>query len=372
MNILIDCFKQIKGTGKSIGIYNVACAVTQNLAKKKENGFSEELKKSKIIVLGNKENSQDFNVKGVDFIEIREYDPTNKIHCVWWELFGITKYIKKTKADKVIFPRGYRALQNKCEDIVIIHDLIPFYYNFNYKGTFGTLENFYIMNRLKSSAKKSKKVITISEASKKDIIKYCGVNENKVKVIYNGCSILQYSEKKQKREPYICAITSNLPHKNAHGILESYKVYFKNSSKPVDLFLIGIDESSLGCIFEEEIKKHIHCYKYLKDNNDLYRIISNSEIFLFLSLVEGFGLPPIEAMQLEVPVICSNRSSLPEIVGNSAILVDPENPVEVAKEIDRLMNNKKLQKNLIEKGKKNLQRFSWDKQTDLYWQELLK
>ena len=177
--------------------------------------------------------------------------------------------------------------------------------------------------------------------------------------------------KDTSNSPYICAITSGLPHKNANGILKSYEEYRKLANSPIDMHVIGIDENYKADI-SEEAKKHIHFHKFIKDNNDLYKLISNADIFLFLPLIEGFGLPPIEAMQLEVPVICSNASSLPEVVGDAAILVDPEDFCQVGRAVHNLQENECLKKELIDKGKENVKRFSWDERAKLYWKVILK
>lgn len=372
VRLVIDCFKLLKGAGKSIGIYNVALSLIQNLVIEKQRSSDDKKKNCEIIVLGNKYNKEDFDIDGVRFIQIDNYKPLNKVHCIIWELFTVSNVCKKLKADKVLFPRGYCALTHPIEDIVLIHDLIPFYYDEHFPNVFNKYENFYIMKRLMQSAKTAKKIITISQASKDDIIKHCGVKEEKISVINNACNAVDYKVNKSiSTLPYLCAITSGLPHKNATGVLKSYEKYRKIADSPLDLHVIGIDENYKVDI-NDDTKEHIHFHKFIKNNEDMYKLISNAELFIFLSLIEGFGLPPIEAMQLEVPVICSNNSSLPEVVGDAAILVDPENYVQVGYEIKKLQENEKLRRELIDKGKENVKRFSWEGRAKQYWDAILK
>lgn len=144
-----------------------------------------------------------------------------------------------------------------------------------------------------------------------------------------------------------------------------------NLIKIFRLVMIGLDNVDNYDI-NTEVKKHIKRYKFIKDNKDMYRIINNSEMFLFLSLIEGFGLPPIEAMQLDVPVIYSNMSSLPEVVGDSAILVNPTDDKEVASAIKALHEDLELKKKLIENGRANIKRFSQDTRAKLYWEAIMK
>ena len=371
MRIVIDCFKQVKGAGKSIGIYNVAQSITQNLVLEQGRTEDAQIRNAEIIVLGNEHNACDFQIQGVQFVQVKDYDPLNKIHCVLWELFGVSRICRELKADRVLFPRGFCALTHPVKDIVMIHDLIPFYYDEHFPGVFGKVENAYIMNRLKASARTANRVLTISEASKRDILKYCGVPEDKITVIHNACNAISFAEEKIPQEkPYICAVTSDLPHKNARGILESYKKYCEISENPIDLVVIGIADTS-ACELPEAVREKITCHKFIKSNQDMYRIIHNSTVFLFLSLVEGFGLPPIEAMQLKVPVVCSNVSSLPEVVGDAAVLVDPISAENVATKLKDLLGNKTKQAELVVKGTENIKRFSWETRAKLYWKALL-
>ncbi len=372
MRIVIDCFKQIKGIGKSIEIYNVVFNLIVNLVEYRRNTDDKHIKDSAIIVLGNKYNKEDFNMEGVEFIQIDNYNPLNKIHCVIWELLAVSSICKKMNADRVVFPRGFCALTHPVRDSIIVHDFIPFYYHTHFPETFNKLENAYIMNRLRSSVKTCDQVIAISEASKIDIVKYCGIDENKITVIHNGCNKMSHDgEKVLPSKTYICAITSALPHKNAVGIFNSYQKYCEIADEPLDLTIIGISDTS--CMeLPEKIKSKITCYKFIKENSELHKIIANSSIFLFLSLIEGFGFPPIEAMQLKVPVICSKASSLPEIVGDAAVLVNPKNPEEVAEAIDDLVNNIDKQAELIAKGNENIKRFDWEDKARLYWKEFTK
>ena len=165
-------------------------------------------------------------------------------------------------------------------------------------------------------------------------------------------------------------MTSALPHKNAKGVLESYKAYCDIAEKPLDLVVIGLQDTSIIDL-PQTVKERITCHKFIKSNDDMYRIINNSDVFLFLSLVEGFGLPPIEAMMLKVPVICSNVSSIPEAVGDAAVLIDPRNSGEVAEALNNLLNNPKEKDILVEKGLKNVERFSWESRSKLYWDAIL-
>lgn len=355
MTLVIDCFKLVKGAGKSIGIYNLALNLVRNLSREQLKNTD---KAEKIIILGNEYNRNDFDIDGVEFVQV-PFNPLNKFRCIWWELFQVPFWGRKYKADRILFPRGFGSMLRLCKETIIIHDMIPFYYNEHYPDFFNKLENFYIMWRLKASARKSDQVITISEASKNDILHYSKCDERKIHVINNGYNGMKNIPEKVEKEDYVLAVTSGLPHKNAEGIVKAYEEYYHISNSPLPLKIIGIADVEQYHL-EMAIKENITCYKYIESDLEMHEMIAKASTFLFLSLVEGFGFPPIEAMQLGTPVICSGITSLPEVVGDAAILVDPTDTKAVAQELSHLLKNPEKQQDLIEKGYENIKRFSWD------------
>lgn len=364
MILVVDCFKLVRGAGKSIGIYNLALNLVRNLVEEKAGTKDSEIKQCRIVVLGNAHNEKEFNIPGVEFVCI-EHNPLNKLRCIWWELFEVSFAARKYHADKMIHPRGYAPILKMTKEYIVVHDMIPFYYDKHYKGYFNRLENFYIMWRLKASIRSCDRVITISEASCKDILNRVKVPKSKISVIYNGYNKITELPECVDKSNYIIAVTSKLPHKNAKGIIEAYEVYFKQCEHPLQLRIIGIGDVEQYAL-EPQAKENIKCYQYIESNEEMHRMIAEAKIFLFLSLIEGFGFPPIEAMQLGTPVVCSKMSSLPEVVGDAAILVDPCEPDEVADALVKLQNDANKQQELIVKGYHNVERFSWDKTANKY------
>jgi len=355
MRIIVDCFKLVKGYGKSIGIYNHA----KNFVKY----ISEENVAYEIIVLGYKMNKKDFNLPNIKFVEIG-FNPLNKFIFVLWELFWINLYVRRFKADILLFPRGYLPLKSKAISIIIVHDLIPFYYQRNYPEYINKLESFYIRKRLLSSIKKANKVITVSNFSKNQIIDAVKNSKEKIQVIYNGYNYIENkydknNEENIQGENYMLAITSELPHKNFDGIIKSYGIYYQNTTKPLNLKVVGIkNKTKYLNIIPKTIEKNIELIGFLNDI-EFYNLFGNARIFIFLSIIEGFGFPPLEAMNLGVPVLCSNSSSLPEIINEAGILVDCTDYKDVAINIEKLCSDEKLRNELIKKGYKNIERFNW-------------
>ena len=375
MILLIDCFKLVKGTGKSIGIYNLAKNLVDNLS-----GLDSG---TRIVVLGNKYNREDFDIKGVEFVEVK-YNPLSQAVCAMWELVLVNKAIKKIHPDKVLFPRGYLPLRSISKNYVIIHDMIPFYYHKHFPGVLGKT-NYYIMWRLKASARNAYRVITVSEYAGSDIVKTAGLKDtNKVIPILSGLNKMDASGIKegyypegqsQPYRPYISAIASKLPHKNVLGVLKAYKAYLDmhtsgQDSSILGLHIIGLDNAGVDRMIQEEHiaftpeeRSLIVGYKYIKRDEDMYAVIKGSQAFLFMSLNEGFGFPPLEAMQLGVP-------SLPEVVGSAGILVNPDDYNAVAKALVE-MESPEIRDKYIKLGYENIQRFRWDDRIQKYKEELI-
>lgn len=383
MNLVIDCFKLVKGAGKSIGIYNLAKSITEHLGERAGDSADN------IIVLGNPYNREEFDVPGVTFVEM-EGNPLNKLYCILWELVLVRKYARRYQADRVLFPRGYRPLGRKgyigrrqdggkIRDTILIHDLIPFYYAKHYPEVFNKLENAYIMYRLKVSMKKADRIITISEYSKEDILDKVPGCGKRIAVIHNGLNDVSYGDRGKAYESgsrperdYIAAMTSGLPHKNAAGILKTYEVYYKTADRPLDLVVFGIADTSVLADMDKEAAGHVKCHKFFEKFEDMCRMAAGAKAYLFLSYVEGFGFPPLEAMQMGVPVVCSNRSSLPEVVADAGLLVSPEDYEGAARALTRITEDGNLREELIRRGYENIRRFSWESRTELYWKELFR
>lgn len=355
MRIAIDCYELIKGKGKSIGIYNY----TKNLLDGIINDSSIE---SNIIIFCNKYNFNDFNYGDRAKSILINGDPT-KISCkLMWELFLSSYYNLKYKIDKYFSPRGFSPLIKNCQVYITLHDLIPYYYYENYKNDINAIENFYIRKRLEYSAKLSDGIITVSEFSKKEIMRRFNLPDKKITVIYNGLHENIYNVKQNtKKEDYIFSISSELQHKNYIGLLKSYELYYKNTKNAKKLVVCGIKNSNkYRSYISNDAFNNITNLGYINDD-ELYNYYMNASLFIFVSKIEGFGFPPLEAMQYKIPVICSNTSSLEEIVGNGAVLVNPDDYQQISDAIIMLENNMALRSKLIKNSENIIKNFNWER-----------
>lgn len=303
---------------------------------------------------------------------------------------GIRKYTKeevvvienpsqKKQVDIIHYPyfdlfKPTLKIDNKIPTVVTIHDVTPLVFPRQYPPGFKGRLNFL---RQRLSLRSVKAIITDSENSKKDIIKYLGINEDKIYPIYlapgeqfkkiNDQKILQKIKQKYLLPDKFLIYSGSVNYnKNLNNMAEAA------IKSQVDLVLVGrgfettdnLDHIELKSFkeFKEKYQANpkIHILGFVPDE-DLVGVINLASGAILVSLYEGFGLPVLEAQGCGVAVITSDISSMPEVVLDSAIKVNPENITEIEEAIKKLMDSEDLRKDLISKGTQNLTRFSWKK-----------
>ncbi|MBD2246376.1 glycosyltransferase family 1 protein [Nostoc sp. FACHB-888] len=219
-------------------------------------------------------------------------------------------------------------------------------------------------------------VLTISESSKKDIIEYLELDPKKVYVTplasryspnYLSEEVAQILEKQANYDfskPYLLFVSTIEPRKNINNIITAFNFLKEKYKIEHQLILIGRKgwnyEPIFAAIENSPWANQIYHLNYL--SNELVALFySKADVFVYPSHYEGFGLPVLEAMTLGVPVISSNTSSIPEVTGDAAILVDPNNPIELGEAILRVISNSQLRQELINKGKARAKLFSWER-----------
>ncbi len=313
-----------------------------------------------------------------------EYQPRNpnfsKImtDIPWYgfrEQFWFPRILRKFKLDLVHFPHFNVPIFYKGKFVVTIHDLILFHYPTRRASTLSLFMYFFkklaYKKTIKNAIQKSQKIITVSKYTQKDIIKYFYVPEKKIFVTYEAADVFN--------KPLQDTVKNIL---NRYGIIKPYLLYVGNAYPHKNL-------ERLVLVFKEIIKKHPHLYLVLVGKEDyFYRrlkefvsqnsvkkvifadyvldehlpvVYRESLLYVFPSLYEGFGLPPLEAMTENVPVVSSQASCLPEILGDAAVYFDPKAETEMAEIIEKAISDENLRQRLIEKGKERIRKFSWEK-----------
>lgn len=221
-------------------------------------------------------------------------------------------------------------------------------------------------------AKKAKKVITISECSKRDIIKYTGISSTKVKVIscavpkqflinaetLNGVEEAILNDLGVKAKAFFLAVSSLDPRKNFVSLIRAYNL----TNLDIPLVIVGSGGKAFNVAGLEQFKgdPKIKFTGYISDEK-LTALYKSALCFIYPSMYEGFGIPPLEAMACNCPTIVSNTSSLPEVCGDASLYINPENIYDIATAMNDISANELLRKALIEKGSVQYKKFTWEK-----------
>ncbi len=281
-----------------------------------------------------------------------------------WTLLGLSKKLSvNPQALNVFFnPTHYSPITTGSKSVISILDVS--YVHF--PGLFAKKDLYMLKVWGKFSIARAAKIITISEASKSDIIKAYNVPESKIAVVYPGVKKAETDPKLDMdkygvKGDYILFVGTLQPRKNVTRLIEAFS---KLKSKDLTLVIVGrkgwMYEDILSAPQKFGIADRV---KFLHDvpDEDLPGFYKKCLMFVLPSLYEGFGLPVLEAMQYGAPVITSDISSLPEAAGDAALYVNPENADDISAKMQKLVDDPALRKELIAKGTKQLTKFSWEK-----------
>jgi Glycosyltransferase len=270
-----------------------------------------------------------------------------------WEQYFLPSFLKKVKNPLLINFTGLGPVFYKNK-VITIHDL-SFWEHPEWFS-----KQYYLFYRILTpiSARNSRNIITVSETSKHKIIDKLKVVAGQVAVVYNAAN---------KRNPTglsktksIIAVGSMDPRKNLNRLIKSF---IKWNNSDYELFLIGGKQDSFQQDKEFPFSNQIKFLGYIPDK-ELFEYYERAEFFIYPTLYEGFGIPPLEAMSVGTPVIASDIPSLRESCGDSALLVDPYSEESIIHAIDALSKDETMRRKLVQKGYDNLQRFSWELSAD--------
>lgn len=290
--------------------------------------------------------------------------PSESIKNHWWEQVWLPRLAKRHGIDILHSPANIAPLFYKGKSIINIHDLCfvvnPQWYSF----AFRTLYNFVIPQL----AKRATKVITNSNNSKNDLLQYFKLPAEKVSLVYwavDDVFTLPQPEDKTEdgmvRDDYILYVGSLEPRKNINALIESYeKLRHDFPAIKTKLILIG-GESPLFATVQlkaREFRDDV-IFKGFVTDQELGEFYRNARLVAYPSLYEGFGLPPLEAMASGAPVVTSSTSSIPEVVGRAAVLVDPRNRDQLARAMHRVLTDSSLRASMVRSGAEQVAKFNW-------------
>ncbi|RYY08371.1 MAG: glycosyltransferase family 1 protein [Sphingobacteriaceae bacterium] len=311
-------------------------------------------------------------VPPVKFI-LKDYDTRSfklkvigKYKNLLWEQIDLLIYLKLNKNPLLINLINTAPVIYKNQ-IITIHDMTTFIK----PEWFSKLFSQYYRIILPIIARNSLKIITVSENSRSDITKILEVPAHKVVVLYNSISEIFYKNKsssnnlinkfKIEKNNFILAVSSLDPRKNFKRLIKAY--YLIDQAMP--LVIVG----TTGKAFANDNLKHVVnninevIFTGYVNDEELAELYSFARCFIYPSLYEGFGVPPLEAMACGCSTIVSNGSSLPEVCGDASLYIDPLSIPSINNALLNLINNENLRKELVAKGREQVKRYSWKQTT---------
>jgi glycosyltransferase involved in cell wall biosynthesis len=287
------------------------------------------------------------------------------------EQFSIPRAVSREGVSLFHAPHYVLPPLVQCKSVVTIHDCIHLMFP---QYLPNRLAPIYARASITLASKRATRVLTVSESSKRDILRFVDVPSDKIDVIYNAYderfgvepreeAVVRVRERYQLHDEFVLYVGNVKPHKNLERLIEAFHLVRNRGLDHLKLVLIGDEISKYAslrrAVHRHQLHKYVRFLGYLPEETlaVMYRLAG---VFVFPSLYEGFGLPPLEAMASGTPVVTSNVSSLPEVAGDAALLADPYDPMAIADAIYLVLTDESVRRELRQKGLARAQQFSWE------------
>lgn len=290
-----------------------------------------------------------------------------------WDQYHLPRALEEDEVDLFFSPYYKAPIHPPCPAVVTIHDLLFLHFPKNFGERF--LKNPLFKRYASIILRKVQAVITDSNCSKRDILEHFLLPEDKIKVIYPGVDSSFAPKNEKETEPilkkyglekgYLLYVGNFKPHKNLPLLLSAYAKLPDKIREKHPLLLVGGDEQSARPLkkMADSLSLKVKFLHFVPDE-ELSYFYSAASIFIFPSLYEGFGYPPLEAMACGTPVIVSSSSSLTEVVGDAGFYFPPTHPDELTGKIKLLIADRNLRKELSIKGRRRAAMFTTKKMTE--------
>lgn len=300
---------------------------------------------------------------------------------VWWFEWSVRKALKKYKADVFFSPDNFLSLGTDVKTVLVTHDLA----HVHYPNQVSFLQRLYYQFFTKKFNQRAKQIVAVSEFTKADLVKQYSIAPAKISVSGNGCreifkplqpiEIQAVRKEFAEGKPYFYYIGAVHPRKNVHRLIAAFDQFKTATGAPHKLLIAGRFAWQAGEVKTAfDVAKHqpdIHFLGYVSDEVSA-KLMGAAIALVYVSLFEGFGVPLLEAMHAEVPIVTSNVSSLPEVAGNAALLVDPNSVEEIAEAMRRISADDELCQRLVAKGRLQRTKYSWEQATEVVYATLQK
>lgn len=302
------------------------------------------------------------------------------LYATWFDI-SIPYLFKKIKPDLFLSPDGYLSLRTSVKSLPVMHDL-----NFeHYPKDLPKLTQAYYHHFFPRFAKKASRIATVSEYSKNDIVQTYGIDAEKIDVVYNGANEIFEPVTEQRKiqtrsiyargSDYFVFVGALHPRKNLANLFKAFDLFRKKTGLDTKLMIVGKKkwwtEDIQAAYKKMEFKKEV-IFTGRLSTKELKNVIASSLALTYVSYFEGFGIPILEGMYCETPVITSNLTSMPEVGGDAVITVDPFSVESIADGMMAVAKDPALREKLIEKGRERRRKFTWDRTAERLWNSIEK
>lgn len=299
---------------------------------------------------------------------------------LWYE-FTLPRLLKRIKPDLFVSPDGYLPLRSDVKSLAVIHDI-----NFeHFPGDLPLFNRTYYRYFFPRYARHATRIATVSRFSADDLSKTYGIATEKIDVVYNGVSpgfnpIPDLEAEKIRMRwtggaPYFLFIGSIHQRKNIVKLLLAFDRFRTATGSSLQLVFAGTKRwwtDEMETTYQSMHHKEAVIFTGRLSEKDLHEITGAAFALTYVSTFEGFGIPLLEAMRAGVPVLTANVTSMPEVAGDAALLVDPFDEDSISEGMIELYKNENLRKSLILKGLSRHTLFSWEKTADRMWESMMK
>jgi glycosyltransferase involved in cell wall biosynthesis len=327
--------------------------------------------RNEYLLAGTDRNFHELGPLGPNFTQFIQSDRTGS----WREQLSLTLALGKRKPDVVHIPHHDCPFMMPGRLVVTIHDCVHVKFP---PENLSRLRRYELYWRTKRAVESASQILAVSNSTRDDLLNIFNLDANRISVVHNalderfsaeknGTDRKTVLERYQLHDPFILYSGRIRPHKNIHRLIEAFAVlkselrddeHYRN----LKLIIIG-DELSRHqylrlTVVRSGVQQDVRFFGFVPKST-LQVFYQSAALFAFPSLYEGFGLPPLEAMASRTPVLASNTSSLPEVLGDAALLVNPENVFEIARGMKSILMEDALRARLVERGMTHISKFSW-------------
>lgn len=288
------------------------------------------------------------------------YPIRSQAYGIIWERTILPVLASRTDIDVLLCPTANAPLWSGGDFATVsyIHDINA------EKNMAGRRQRQYRKMTVPRTIDVSDKLLTVSEFSKREIVAHFDITADDVSVIYNGLDDIYHQDSPgtpiDVPERYVLYVGAMNPRKNVNGLMTAFSEFRRRVSDEYDLVLVGPDNKSIYRSLDIPPDDHVHSLGYLP-RDQLKYVYQTADVFCFPSLYEGFGLPPLEAMACGTPVVASNTTSLPELLGDDAELVDPHDTTAIVDGLLAVTEDEAYRTELIEGGRRRAREFTWQR-----------